>query len=59
MELRTLVYKRDYSSTGDITQLQSVKAELEAQIQALVAASGQDTAKAVSVRQPYSSVNLG
>lgn len=43
MELRTLVYKRDYSSTGDITQLQSVKAELEAQIQALVAASGQDT----------------
>ena len=28
MELRTLVYKRDYSSTGDVTQLQSAKTEL-------------------------------
>lgn len=50
MELRTLVYKRDYSSTGDITELQSAKTELEAQIQSLVTAAGQDTTAVIADR---------
>ncbi|WP_294552933.1 HlyD family efflux transporter periplasmic adaptor subunit [uncultured Pseudoflavonifractor sp.] len=50
MELRALVYKRDYSSTGDITDLQNAKAELESQIQALTTAAGQDTTSVVADR---------
>ncbi len=50
MELRTLVYKRDYSSTGDITALQTARTELEARIQALTTAAGQDTAAVVADR---------
>lgn len=50
MELRTLVYKRDYSSTGDITALQTAKAELEAQLQTLTTAAGQDTTAVVADR---------
>lgn len=50
MELRTLVYKRDYSSTGDVTDLQAAKTELESQIQALTSAAGQDTTAVIADR---------
>lgn len=50
MELRTLVYKRDYSPTGDITALQTARTEVEARIQALTTAAGQDTAAVVADR---------
>lgn len=50
MELRTLVYKRDYSSTGDISSLQAAKTELESQIQTLTTAAGQDTTSVIADR---------
>ena len=50
MELRSLVYKRDYSSNGDITALQQKKADLEAQIQTLTTAAGQDTTAVIADR---------